>query len=169
MKDSIVQANEWYLRRGASYYWLVWLFVFGAGVLLVVGPLLVAGMLLTQRVFGVLLLLCAVAMCIRQQTVVEEEMRIVRQHCRFLGLIPLWSRRFPFSEFESVVLRYLIMDHLKYEYAFDRCFVYLRTFSGRKLFIKQFWADRTHVCRPANDLTQRISTIMKINIDEYND
>jgi hypothetical protein len=116
------------------------------------------------KTLGVLFIVCGLGMVIRPVTVVDSDARIVSRHSRLFGRFPFWSRRYPFSDFCAVVILHVRRPNFGGDS--DQYFVSLRRRSGRQVLISYFGADDARNCRPAEELGQRLSADLQIEIDE---
>jgi hypothetical protein len=104
-------------------------------------------------------------MFVRPETVVESDTRIVRRQFRLFGRILLLSRQYSFLDFGAVLVRRVRGSTFGRDP--DQFFVSLRRRSGRQVLIRYFEADMARRCRPADELAQRLSADLQIEIDDH--
>jgi hypothetical protein len=114
---------------------------------------------------GVLFVLCGLCMFIRPVTVVDSSAGVLSRQSRLFGNYLVWNRQFYFSEFSAVVVRRVRRSNSGRDP--DQFFVSLRRQSGRQLLISYFEGDIAKKSRPADELASRLSTDLKIKVDEY--
>jgi len=102
---------------------------------------------------GALFLLCGLALLVRRRSIVDTATRVVRLESRLFGILTLWSRGIPFSEFDSVLVRR------------DGHFAYLRRRSGRKVLVQYFDAAAGSPDHAAAALARRLSADLRLEID----
>jgi hypothetical protein len=102
---------------------------------------------------GLLFLFFGLAMLIRRRSVVDTATRMVLVESRLFGILTLWSRCIPFSEFDRVLVRR------------ESLFVYLRRRSGRKVLVQYFNASEGSAWDAAAALARRLSADLHLEID----
>lgn len=112
---------------------------------------------------GVLFAVCGFAMLLSPQTVVKSDTQIVLRQFRLFGRLLVWSREYRFSDFAAVAVRRTRGSYFGRDP--DQFFVYLRRHSGRQILVRYFEADIARRCRPAEELAQKLSKDLQIEID----
>ena len=113
---------------------------------------------------GVLFIVCGLSMFVRPETVVETDTRTVRRQFRLFGRFLVLSRQYSFSDFAAVALRRVRRSNVGRDP--DEFFVSLWRRSGRQLLIRYFEADIARRCRPAQELANRLSADLGLEIDD---
>lgn len=150
-----------------NIYWLTCTVVLVCGVTaLAVSVNVVEGRWVISAL-GILFVACGVAMFIRPRTVVESDARIIRRELWLFGRFLISSRQYSFADFAAVVVRRVRRSNV--DEGPDQFFVSLRRLSGQQILVRYFDADTAHLCRPAEELAQRLSADLQIEIADHND
>jgi hypothetical protein len=164
MSTSHLQTYEMH-PMGKTIYWLMCALALVCGVTALVVSVRVVDSRWVIMGLGVLFVVCGLAMFVRPQTVVESDTRIVRRQLRLFGHLLLSSRQYSFSDFAAVIVRRVRRSNVGSDP--DQFFVSLRRRSGRKVLVRYFEGDVARRCRPAEELAQRLSADLEIEIDDH--
>jgi hypothetical protein len=164
MNSSRAQIYEMH-PMSRSIYWFMCALALVGGVAALVASFRVTDGQWFIGILGALFIVCGLSMFIRLETIVESDARIVRRQLRLFGRFLVSSRQYSFSDFSSVAVRRVRRSNFGRDP--DQFFVSLRPRSGRQVLIRYFEADIARNCRPAEELAQRLSTDLQIEIDDH--
>lgn len=150
---------------GRGIYWLMCALALVCGVTALIVSARIADGHWVVMGLGVLFVVCGFALFIRPLTVVESETRIIRRQLRLFGQFVLSSRQYHFSDFAAVAVCRVRRSNFGRDS--DQFFVSLRRRSGQQVLIRYFEADIAHRCRPAEELAERLSAELGIEIDDH--
>ena len=163
MNSSQAQIYEMH-PMGRGIYWLMCALALACGVTALVVSARVNDSHWVIGGLGALFVFTGLCMFIRPQTVVESDTRIVRRQFRLFGRFLLFSRQYSFSDFGAVILLHVRRSNFGRDP--DQFFVSLRRRSGRQVLLRYFEADIARSCRPAEELAQRLSEDLHVEVDE---
>ena len=159
MDTSPVQIYE-YHSTGGSIYWVGCALTFVCGATALLLPTHIDGGLWFVRALGILFIFAGLCMLIRPQTAVDSVGRIIHRQFRLFGHFLLWSRKYPFSDFVSVVIHRAGGDP-------PQLFVSLGRRRGRDIVVRYFEAGISLSCRPAEEFAHRLSVDLQVGIDAH--
>jgi hypothetical protein len=149
---------------GSGVYWLTCALAVVCGIT----SLVIATRVTDGRWFigglGFTFLVSGLCMLVRPQTVVETDTHVVRRRLRLFGRFLVSSRNYAFSDFSAVVIRRVRGSNAGRDP--DQFFVLLRRQSGRLVLVSYFEADIARKCLPAEELAQRLSADLQIELKE---